>query len=306
MHIHSMEYFLAIVDYNSFTQAALEKNISQSSLSKHIKNLEDEFQVTLFDRNTHKLQLTKPGVAFAAYAENIVREYNLMSRTMEQYREGEKYRLKISCVPIMHLYNIANMILSYRKIHPLIQLQISESPFPSPLNDLDRRNTDLSIVRPTVFPHKDQYLYYPLIHDELKFVCNRQHRLARKKEISLNDVAGENFVLLKPGVFDYVDGLKKQGYDFDFEKGSILLHNHRTIVAYIMEGQGVSLLMGGMAEVLTKEQPGLVTIPFKEHPPFPVAIVVDKQNKSKVAAEFIEYARDFYADKIKEFPNTET
>jgi DNA-binding transcriptional LysR family regulator len=80
MHIHSVRYFLAVADCNSSTQAAIENNISQSSLSKRIKSLEDEFHVTLFDRSAHKPHLTDAGAArartFVEFAQNYFLKKN--------------------------------------------------------------------------------------------------------------------------------------------------------------------------------------------------------------------------------------
>lgn len=58
MTIEQLQYFLAIATYHTFSQAALELNMTQSSLSKHIIKLEQELDVKLLDRTHRQISLT--------------------------------------------------------------------------------------------------------------------------------------------------------------------------------------------------------------------------------------------------------
>ena len=57
MTIAQIKYFLAILEYSNFSNAAEEMYISQSSLSKQIKSLENELGITLFARSNNKVSL---------------------------------------------------------------------------------------------------------------------------------------------------------------------------------------------------------------------------------------------------------
>jgi DNA-binding transcriptional LysR family regulator len=82
MEIQQLKYFLGVVEHKYFTSAAAEFCISQSSLSKHIKSLEDELQVKLLDRSTRSVKLTEAGSDFFTYATQIVETYNEMQTMM--------------------------------------------------------------------------------------------------------------------------------------------------------------------------------------------------------------------------------
>ena len=71
MEIRQIQYFLSIVDTGSFSAAADEHYISQSSLSKMIIALEKELTVTLFDRSKRKVSLTEAGEAFLRHARKL-------------------------------------------------------------------------------------------------------------------------------------------------------------------------------------------------------------------------------------------
>ena len=72
MNIESLKYFLTIEKHNSFSLASEELCISQSSLSKHIKKLEDELNCILFERCTRHINLTPAGITLKKYALNII------------------------------------------------------------------------------------------------------------------------------------------------------------------------------------------------------------------------------------------
>jgi LysR family transcriptional regulator, transcription activator of glutamate synthase operon len=75
MELKQVEYFLTIVDTGSFSTAADELYISQSSLSKQIMSLEKELGFQLFDRSKRKIVLTPAGEALLAFARNLNEVY---------------------------------------------------------------------------------------------------------------------------------------------------------------------------------------------------------------------------------------
>ena len=71
MTIAQIKYFLAILEYSNFSNAAEEMYISQSSLSKQIKSLENELFITLFSLSNNKVSLSPGGKLFYKYAKII-------------------------------------------------------------------------------------------------------------------------------------------------------------------------------------------------------------------------------------------
>ena len=78
MNLNQLKYFLAIVKTGSFSNAADDMYISQSSMSKQIKALETELGVDLFKREHSKVYLTEIGAEFAKYAEMTIKQHNDM------------------------------------------------------------------------------------------------------------------------------------------------------------------------------------------------------------------------------------
>ncbi|MBO1198644.1 LysR family transcriptional regulator [Staphylococcus simiae] len=91
MKIIQLEYFLAIVKYNSFTKASQFLHISQPSLTATIKKMEADLGYDLFIRSTKDIKITEKGIQFYHYAKDLVHQYR---STMEKM-----YDLNVSTVP---------------------------------------------------------------------------------------------------------------------------------------------------------------------------------------------------------------
>ena len=74
--IEQLKYFLAVEKYKNFSVASYELCISQSSLSKQIKALENELDTILFDRTTRNITLTDTGKEFLIYAKYSIKSYD--------------------------------------------------------------------------------------------------------------------------------------------------------------------------------------------------------------------------------------
>lgn len=88
MHTDQLEYFVAIAEQGSFTEASYELSISQSSLSKQINKLEEELNVKLFVRGRRQLMLTDAGRDFLVYARDALRNYRNICAELLKYSSG--------------------------------------------------------------------------------------------------------------------------------------------------------------------------------------------------------------------------
>ena len=100
MEIHQLEYMVAVAKFQSFTRAAAEINISQSSLSQQIRKLEEELGIKLFDRTTRTVRLTNAGSAFLAHAQQILLEINKSKSTIQQYLSVSRGQIKLGLCPL--------------------------------------------------------------------------------------------------------------------------------------------------------------------------------------------------------------
>jgi LysR family transcriptional regulator, transcription activator of glutamate synthase operon len=124
MEIKQVQYFLMLSETGSFSAAAEELYISQSSLSKQIIALEKELNSQLFDRSKRKIALTPAGEAFLIHARNMNSAYQALLAEMAQYKTTTS--LSIVAIPVIAQYGITSYIAQFKQAHPNIQFTLDE------------------------------------------------------------------------------------------------------------------------------------------------------------------------------------
>lgn len=125
MKIIQLEYFLAIVKYNNFTQAAQFLHISQPSLTATIKKMETDLGYDLFTRTTKDIKITEKGIQFYNYAVDLVQNYHQTMEKMHDLNISEMPKIKFSILESTNQW-VSQIITNHRSIFPNQTYQISE------------------------------------------------------------------------------------------------------------------------------------------------------------------------------------
>ena len=96
MNSLEIQYFLTIVKYGSFTEAAQTLSVSQPAISKQIRQLEAELGCSLFARSGRTLSLTEAGQAYYAYFQQCRFQLDLLKNKLEEQKKGGKPTLRIA------------------------------------------------------------------------------------------------------------------------------------------------------------------------------------------------------------------
>lgn len=287
MNIDELKYLLAVIKYKSFSLAADEMCISQSSLSKHIKNLEKKFDTILIDRKSRNLALTDAGRDFTAYAENILQTYNEMATSMKKHSLLKKGSIFLASIPVMSQYGIASTLASFSISFPHIHIDIVEKENDLILEMIRNSLIDLAIMRMNYIP-EELVITYPLMEDELVMVTPKGHPLALRKSISLEETANEKFIFLNPtsGIYHTcVEECVKSHFS-----PNILYTNSRieTIIGLVAEGLGITLLMKRVIQSFDLSK--LAVVPLNNKVQSTIALVTPKYKEvSDSTKAFIDY-----------------
>ena len=111
MDIAQVQYVLAVAAAGSFSAAAEELYISQSSLSKQVIALERELGVALFDRSKRQIALTPAGAAFLAHARAIDAAYRALLADLGRFKTAPS--LRIVAIPVIAQYGITAYIAQF-------------------------------------------------------------------------------------------------------------------------------------------------------------------------------------------------
>ena len=196
MELNYLREFVVLAQICRFQDAADLLCISQSSLSKHIKSIEAEFDMPLFKRSTRKVELTHFGKEFLPYAARIAeiqRDYsaNLLARLKPNAKV-----LSIGISPAVAPQNLMPLIPTFSKSDPDYRLSLIEQENVSLMELLTRGECDMIIVNENADIPAVEVNKIPFFEDSLVAVLPSAHPLAEKEDIPIDALAGAQYIQL--------------------------------------------------------------------------------------------------------------
>jgi LysR family transcriptional activator of glutamate synthase operon len=286
MDIRQIQYFLSIVETGSFSAAADELYISQSSLSKGIIALEKELAVPLFDRSKRKVSLTEGGQAFLGHARKLYATYQATLVELDGYRSATD-TFSIAAIPVLTQYGIAASISQFRDLHPDIHFSLEEIDGLNILPALAEFRFDLAFTRHNDLDH-DQFASLEICKDELMVVVSKSSRHANRSSISLKELANDNFI-----VFDKVTGMYSLIMDECGKAGfepTVFYSSQRKVSVFGLVGTNIGLALMPTKIYDYHRPPEVIAIPLEEHIECNIVLAYLKNRPlPKTASLFIDF-----------------
>ena len=239
MTLTQLAYFREVARLNSFTKAANKLFISQSTLSKSIKALEDEYQVALINRGTKSFELTKEGELLFEYAERILNYYDMQVAEFEERLNETNNGLRIGIPPTVGAIYCNSVIAKTRRMYPEIQLEIEQINSKKIIESILEGKLDVGFVLDTF---EDSRLdKKTVIASEAVLIVSRDHRWGKKRTISFNEIQNERLLMINPE-YTYYDLVKDKCHQAGFEpQFSFESYQWEFIFEMVAQGQGVTI-----------------------------------------------------------------
>lgn len=122
-----LKEFITLSEFGNFQIASEELHISQSALSKHIKKLEEELEVPLFDRTNYGISLNEYGITFQNYALQICHLADESIKTLGKLRTENDKKFCIGFMELHAHYGLIETIALFRKLNPDIEVSMVEA-----------------------------------------------------------------------------------------------------------------------------------------------------------------------------------
>lgn len=245
MEIGYIREFVVLAETCNFLEAADYLFISQASLSKHIKNMEEELGVPLFIRTSRKVQLSEFGQIFLPFAKQIVKIQNEYTAAILNKSENTKGIITIGSMPSMAQYNITDILAKFKKSNPNFTLNVIQAG--DELEDLLHQDKcELAFIR-QVIDAENEFVKIPYAVDTLSAVLPANHPLAKCEAISLKQLENEDFLLLPRNTKPHnlcVNACRENGFE---PKITFTDHKLENIIELVIKGMGVALLMKRLA-----------------------------------------------------------
>lgn len=189
MDIRTMQYYLAVIREGTISAAAGSLHVAQPSLSRQMKDLEEELGVTLFERGNRRITLTEEGQVLRRRAEELVRLMQLTQEEIAQVKHRLTGSIRIGAGESQAFRYFAKAAATLLKEHTDVQLHITSGDTQDLMDELDNGLIDFALIF-TEFDH-DKYRAIRLpAADRFGVLMRRDDPLASKAEIRIAELAG--------------------------------------------------------------------------------------------------------------------
>lgn len=251
MEIRNLITFIHVAELNSFTKAAQTLGYSQSTVSFQIKQLEEELDCMLFERINHTISLTEKGKQLFSYAQQVNHLTDEFKQNMKGSEELSGHIHIVTPDSICEMM-IHNNYADFYQHYPKVTLKFSTADTDDMFRILNHNEADVIFTLDSHI-YQQEYIIAKEERVETHFVTNANSPLAKKKQLSIQDIIHYPFVLTE----------KRMGYrrvlDETLAKMSLeinpVLEIGRTdlITASLEKGVGISFLPDFVTEKKVNE-----------------------------------------------------
>lgn len=234
MERNQVRYFLALCETLNFTRAAEQCNVTQPSLTRAIKNLEEEFGGPLFRRERNNTHLTELGKLIRPHLQTIDDAAETARAEAEDYRRMEKAPLRLGLMCTIGPTRLVGFLDAVRSRIPTVDLDLHDAPAVRLIEDLLSGEIDIALIGMPSFPERCDAR--PLFSERYMIAFPRGHRFEGYESIPLGELSGENYLQRVHCEFRYhfeALGLEKK---------------HKVVVRYTSEREDwiQALILAGM------------------------------------------------------------
>lgn len=195
MTLRHLRIFVAVCEQNSMTKAAKKLYLAQPAVSTAIKEMEDHYDVKLFDRISRRLYLTDIGQNFLEYATHIVSLFNDMENNIRQW--GQTGKLKIGSSITIGTHLLPQYVSDFSQHHPQSQIEIFIGSSELIENKILQNELDFALIEGSA--HSDNIMSRTFMKDRLSVVCSPQHPLCRLAIVTADDLIAHPLLLREKG-----------------------------------------------------------------------------------------------------------
>jgi len=262
MQVDELRWFAAVVDDPNVTRVAAALHVSQPALSRSLRRLEASLGVQLFDRVGRALEPNRHGRAYAAAVRRGLDELDGGREALET----EAGEIRLAFLHTLGTWLVPELIRAHRAAHPEARFRLSQGSAAGLAEAVRDGRSDLLLTS----PRPAGLAWTALFAQPLRLVLPPDHRLRTRKRIRLAELAGDEFVVMRPeyGLRGITDALfERAGFTprIAFEG-----EDPETLRGLVAAGLGVSLLPGdgiAVADRGASRTIGLAWHPERYRPP---------------------------------------
>jgi DNA-binding transcriptional LysR family regulator len=197
MKLNQLRNFTAVVDAGTVRQAAKNLNLSQSSVTKSIQQLEDDLGVELLHRSAHGVAPTEAGKALLARAKTIEAELRHARNDVETIQGAGIGEIRISASPTVATGLLPRAVIAFQRKHPRVNFRILEGVYPDILPAVRTGDLDLAICLVPGRPRDETLSFISLVKDRLVPAVRADHPLIGRRKLGLADLIELDWIIYR-------------------------------------------------------------------------------------------------------------
>jgi DNA-binding transcriptional LysR family regulator len=197
MDLRALDVFCKIVELRSFSRAAEAVLLTQPTVSGHIKALEAELGIRLFDRAARMVTPTRAGELLYGYACRLLALREEAMQALHAHKGGLSGHLTIGASNIPGAYMLPPLMATFKRAHPDVTLSLHVSGSRDIVRSVLGGSVELGVVGARFDEGRVQYL--PIAQDELVVAVAGSHPWSGRGSVRLRELAGQPFVMRERG-----------------------------------------------------------------------------------------------------------
>ncbi len=294
MELRHLRYFVAVAEDLSFTKAAAKLHLAQPSLTRQIRNLEEELGVRLLNRSKSQVALSEEGRSFLVDARRILALATESILAVQRLSRGELGQLNIAYMSNSDFELLPETLGAFRQAFPHIALNLFDMAPAEQLRALEARKIDLGFVGlppPTIPGHLQ---WESIARHRTVVVLPVTHPLARTPQVNLRALKAMFFVGMSdkthPGFRHWLSETCQQaGFSPRILQDAEL---EPALMTFVAEGLGVSLAREHIKKL---PHPGVAFRPLTPPVKSDYCIAWNRDNDSRALQQYIEIVKGLAA-----------
>ncbi len=234
--------FISLTETSSFQETAVQFYTTQSTISKHLKKLEEEWGVSLLQRSSRHVELSEIGKLLCPSIKKILTAEEELKQLLNEQAEKKQTIFRIGSIPDTASYGITDILFRFHQKNPAIQIQFQEAESRI-LCDLVLNGTlEMAFVREPI-EHPSEINRQLYCQDEMVAMLPANHPLAHFPSLSLKTLSNENFLFVREHSLLYQMAYRACQEAGFIPKVLFSAHHLDNLIDLTAKGMGITLLM---------------------------------------------------------------
>ncbi len=293
MDLWQLTVYVSVVENKSFSKASNAINLSQPTVSSHIKELEDQFNCRLLDRLGKITEPTQAGLILYNYAKKLLALRDQAESSLYDFLGNTKGSICIGGSTIPSGYIIPKLIGPFSKQYPNISIELRAGDTMQITKKIITGKIEIGIVGAKIDDPKIHQK--KLVADEMKLIVPVNHKWANKQSINCTKLFEEAFIAREKGSGTWQSILRSiEGAGFDPKQLNtrVTMGNSVSVIQSILNHVGISILSTiAVQDDLDKGRLKALAVEGLDLNRFFYLTLSSKRTQSPITEKFIKFAR---------------